>query len=392
MLAIDVGSTKISCAVAQQTVHEQLMAPGWMAAQPTWRIVGHGMASYPLSMTALGDPAAMTQALVQALRAIQFEPLPDRAIISVSHPHLKHATVTTQLQLADQPVTIRARELTRLASKAVGEALGIDREALLVEPIGYAGNGFEGIRDPRGLMATGLVGTFHVVSIPLAAKRALVHALDEVGVEVDRLVYTMKALALGCEMAAASSTDTGPSSASRLLLIDIGGACTDLALVEQGFIRKAATLAWGGTALTEQLAKTCRLPLEQALAVSLEGLASQKPTVRQLVEEHLRTLREALHALLREEVPPDAVLVTGRGALLDGMVEWVETMTERPTELGRHSALQPLGDLGVQLAFVPVRGLLNLLQQPSRPLVAPSSTRLVDRILNRTRHLLVEYF
>jgi len=129
----------------------------------------------------------------------------------------------------------------------------------------------------------------------------------------------------------------------------------------------------------------------------LAGPSSSHPVVRAVFKEQLRLLESPIHQLLEEAVLPDAAIVTGRGACLDGMVEWVSRVSGLKAKLGRSPLAKACGELARQVALSPALGLLQLsgrLASASSEarLGIQGSGRLVDRILERARHLLVEYF
>jgi hypothetical protein len=96
-------------------------------------------------------------------------------------------------------------------------------------------------------------------------------------------------------------------------------------------------------------------------------------------------------------VLPDSAVVTGRGACLDGMVEWVGRVSGLDAKLGRSPLAKDCGDLTRQVALSPALGLLQLHSRLAPPPEGAAggirgSGRLVDRVLERARHVLVEYF
>ncbi len=411
LVVLDVGSTKVACLVVQP--RERLVPVlAEVGGQDSFEVLGWGMAAYPTLRGAWpNDPTILADGIERALASTKLAQWPDRAVVALSHPALAHARVKAHIDIADEPVTIHRRHLQRLKTHALAQALGIDRDALLFQPLEYAGNGFHGVADPSGLIATRLSGVFQLVSIPISVRRVVMQALEAVGLETDVLVYSLQAAAAAClspeplqtlsqavqaglSVAHSQSERNGgmPPSAGRSLLIDIGGSSTDLAIVDQGVLRDSQTLAWGGTSVAEAVADACRLPREQALSVSLEGLPSTKPRVRHTVEQQFRILRDGLHHLLTGSSTPDRVVVTGRGALIDGTVEWVELMTERPTSLGRSPRASQFGELGTQLALSQALGLAEMSCAEPPPRSSRTPSRLVDRVLHRTRQLLVEYF
>lgn len=399
LVAIDIGSTKIACVVAT--------GPAPLAAMESYglfqrggrdfEIVGVGLVEYPSQASTWPcDSNVLARAIEQALEATGVtQPLQD-AVVALSHPQLLHTRVTARIDLASEPVTIHRRHLRRLDEQALSQALGIDWDPLLLQPLGYSGNGFDAVRDPRTLVATRLSGTFQLIGIPLAVRRVVTQALEAVGLEVEQLRYSLQAVAVSCVEESIRS--------KRALLMDIGGCCTDLAILDQGHLARTMTIPWGGSIAAHTIAQECKVTWKEALAMSLEGPSSAKPKVRQIMAKQLMVLQKAAHELLRGEALPDHAVVTGRGALIDGVVEWVEMMSEVKSVLGRSPRASTFGDLSSQVGLSPVLGLLELAFRPSvgspfsfsrGELVqrTPSHpARLVDRLIDRTRRILVEYF
>jgi cell division ATPase FtsA len=330
----------------------------------------------------MAEPLMVSRAIEQALEATAVTMELHRAFVTLSHPALESERVHTSIPLADEPMTIRAQDLDRLQRCAVGGALAIDREPLVVERLGCAGNGFEGVRDPRGLAATRLLGSFHIVTIPMAARRAVVQAVESAGLEVARLIYTAPALLASVGEA---------RGRQRLLLIDAGGLTTDVALFADGVLRASAVIPSGGVTLARSIARELRVTMDQALTWSLEGAACKRAEVRELVERQWTELQGTVESLLAGQARPDAMLLAGRGSLLDGFAEWAERITKIKTEFARSPRTSRAGDLGRQLGVSAAIGILELVTQGSEGL-SLTSPHLFDRLIDRTRTILTEYF
>ncbi len=383
LLAIEIGTTKVACVIGQP-VQAHAAYPRASSLDLGVELIGCGVARYSTwSSTWPPDRSVLARALEQALEETHAPSIPDQALVCVTHPDLSHGQITASIDLSDEPITIRSRDLHRLSAQALSQGLAIDRHALLWEAFGYQGNGFHDVKDPCGLIATRLTGTFHLIAIPIAARHLVMQSLESVGLEVDHLLYSLRAAAAACLDERALS--------KRVLLLDIGGCCSDVAVVDRGALVNSLTVPWGGMLVATAVAKECRLTMDQALTMSLEGLGSANSSVRRIVEQQLRLLQRGIHQLVKEGPMPDLAVVTGRGALMEGLVEWVERITQIHATLGRNRNTKHLGDLHRQLALSPVVGLLTLAchavpQEPPRP------SRLVDRLIDRTRHMLIEYF
>ena len=374
LVALDIGSTKVVCAVALP--HEQ---------QPGFELLGSGIVAYPAFTDAwLSDPLMVGRTIEQALEACAVTGDFHRAMVAMSHPQLASEQVRSSIQVGDEPIAVKPSDVDRLQARALDQALGIDRDPLMVERLSFSGNGFEGVREPLGRSATRLAGLFHIVTMPMAARRAIVQAVESAGLEVMRLHLSLNAIA-------AAVSGAFPQT-HRQLVVDIGGLSVDAGLFVNGQLWNARTLPWGGLTLALEIARTLSTTVEQAVTMSLQGLSSRKPEIRQLLERELGMLQEAIGELLAGEPLPEIVLVTGRGALIDGVVEWLERFTKIKAILARSPRVQASGDMARQLALTPVIGLLELAtrQAPRASLTQPA--RFVDRLVNRTRLVLTEYF
>ena len=373
LIALDIGSTKVACAIGLPHEH----APGF-------ELLGTSLVPYPaLSEVWLGDPLLVSRTIEQSLEATAVQAEMDRALVTVSHPALASERARVAVTLGDEPVPVRAQDLERLNASALHQVLGVDRDPLVVERLGCDGNGFAGVRDPRGLSATRLLGTVHVITMPIAARRTLIQAVESAGLEVSRITYALPSVL-------ASLADETLRH-QRAVVIDVGGLTTDLGLFVEGVLHDAQILPWGGMKLASAIASELKVTMEQGLTFSLEGTACRKPAVRALVERHWERLQPAIERLLQEGPRPDAVLVTGRGALLDGFAEWVERSAGIPTSVGRSARMTQTGDLARQVGVSAAIGLLELATRGDGRAMLRSA-HLFNRLIDRTRTILTEYF
>lgn len=372
LVALDIGSTKVACVVAMPRQH-----------QPGYDILGSSLLAYPRGVaTWPHDPLMIGRTIEQALEATGVQADFIDAHVAISHPALRSETVRASVTLAEEPITVRGVDVERLTRAALTPVLGVDREALLVERLSCSGNGFEEVEDPRGLSAARLLGTFHIVTVPRAIRTALVQAVESAGLEVAHLTYSVQVGAAASEHA---------REGQRMLLLDIGGLTIDVGLFINGRLHDSRTIPWGGLTLAFGLAKELHMTVEQATTLSLEGFACRRPEVRQHLERRLTDLKQALQTLLKDQPLPDRALVMGRGALIDGLVEWVERVTNIRTSMSRSSRIHAMGDLSRQLGLSSALGLLECATAARMAPAAPPAN-LFDRALARTKAILTEYF
>ena len=373
LVAVDIGSTKVACAVGLP--HERT---------PGFELLGTSIVPYAsMSESWLSDLLMVSRTIEQALESTAVTGDFARALVAVNPPLLRSERVRSSITLADEPITVRTQDLERLQRGALDQALGIDREPLQVERLGCSGNGFEGVRDPRGLAATRLLGTFHVVAMPISARRAVVQAMESAGLEVAGLTYAMSA--------ALSSVGDEALLRKRVLIIDAAGLTTEIGLFVNGVLTALEIVPSGGIHLAVTIAKQLQVTVDQAIVWSVEGMSCRKPAVRALIEKQWNSLHAAVEQVSRDELRPDLALVAGRGALIDGFAEWVERTTGLPTSLARSGRMQQAADLTRQVALCPAIGLLEGATRASNGSTF-RSPRLFNRLIDHTRTILTEYF
>ena len=261
--------------------------------------------------------------------------------------------------------------------------MGVDREPLIIERLSCAGNGFDHVRDPRGLSASRLSAAFHVLTMPVSLRRVIEQAVESAGLELERITSTLPA-------ALASHPDRVPER-GRTLLVDVGGATTAVGLFVDGILHAAHVVPWGGLRLATDVATILQVTMEQATTWSLEGTASRKPEIGTLLARQWGELQQAIEAMLKDQPRPESMLLSGRGSLIDGFAEWAERTIRIPASLCRHPRVSRLGDIAKQVALSSPIGLLELMTRQSDRSSA-HSPRFFNRLIERTRTVLTEYF
>jgi cell division ATPase FtsA len=235
----------------------------------------------------------------------------------------------------------------------------------------------------------------------MSVMAVLNQALDLVGVEARRYLYGIQSMAEfvfkgpAAKGASYSYNTSSPSSeqtqTQHSLLVDVGGCCIDLAILERSRIVKSLTLDWGSMHIASDIAKEVRCPIEQAVTISLEGQSSPRAIVKQVLEDRMNMLHNGVHKFMEGETLPDSLFITGRGALIDGVAESIGNLMELKPVICKSLLSSRFSDLSNQIAISNAIGSLEIAfsnEKPSRPW--PSG--LVDGVIERTKTILIDYF
>lgn len=352
--AIDVGTTKI-CAFIAEVVDEQAV-----------RVLGVGrVPSEGLAKGVVVNVAAATAAIGKAVEAAeQAAKVPiGRAYVGVAGSHIQaHPTKGVVPVNRTRVVTPEDVERAKEAARAI--ALPHNREAIHLVTRSFAVDEQEDLADPVGMHGYRLTVDAHVISGATGAVRNLRRCVEAHGIEVEELVLQ--------PLASAEAVLTPAERDMGVVLADIGGGTTDLAILMKGSLCHTVVLDVGGNHLTHDLAVGLNAPLESAeqvkvryghvladrtpadqeISMEVFGDTQQRMVLRQVVNTILAARAEEMVELILREVKrsgydglvPAGLVLTGGSAQLAGLRELVRTMSRLPVRVGLPTNLVGLPD------------------------------------------------
>jgi cell division protein FtsA len=246
------------------------------------------------------------------------------------------------------------REIDSVIEAAKAVAIPFDREILHVIPIGFAVNGQNGIMDPRGMQGVRLETKVKIITGAATSVHNLTSSCRKAGLELLDVVFQ--------PLASANAVLTQDEKDLGVVLIDIGGGTTDIALFRNGNICHSTVLAIGGNNFTNDIAIGLRLPTQEAenikkkfgcsrislvkedeeIEISCSDTRVNKKIPRRYLVEILQPRAEELFTLIREELVSSGlnesmnsgVVLTGGAILMEGMDVMAENILKLPVRIG----------------------------------------------------------
>jgi cell division protein FtsA len=283
-----------------------------------------------------------------------------------------------------------------------------DREIIHMIPRYFVVDGQEGVRNPVGMLGHRLEVEANIVTGALTSVHNLLRCVERVGVGVDALV--LQGLAAGEAVLTEAEKDLG------VLLVDVGGGTTSVAVFVDGSISHALVLPVGGYHLTNDIAIGLRVPFHTAEEIKLRygcALASEieddrtlngstpgdgrgrqvsERMVSEILEARLAETFELVFSELRragyDGSLPAGVVLTGGTAQLRGIRELAGVVFPGQVRFGAPQGMTGLTDaLGTPAAAAGV-GLLRWGSvQAEEPAAAPHR-KLVGGALGAISHWL----
>jgi len=129
-------------------------------------------------------------------------------------------------------------------------------EIIHVIPQDYIVDHEQGIRNPIGMAGVRLEGNFHIITGQVSAVKNIYKCVDR---------SNLKVVDLNLEpLASADSCLSDEEKEAGVVLVDIGGGTTDIAIFYDGIIRHTSVIPLGGNIITEDIKVGCSIITNQA--------------------------------------------------------------------------------------------------------------------------------
>ena len=302
----------------------------------------------------------------------------DTVHLGLSGAHAKAFNSRGVVAVAGKNREITREDVHRAIDAAKAVALPNGREILHVLPQDFVVDEQDGIGAPVGMTGTRLEVNVHVVTGSASSTQNIVACVNRAGAAVVDTVLE--------QLAAAEAVLTHDEKELGVALVDMGAGTTDFAIFERGSIWHTGAVALGGSHFTNDIAVGLRTPIPEgektkrrsgcALSamvdedetIEVASVGGRKPRImsRRILSEILQPRAEEVFHLLWDEVRRagyerslnSGIVLTGGGAILDGLPEIAEQIFDLPIRRGCPVGVGGLADHVNSPAFATPVGLV----------------------------------
>jgi cell division protein FtsA len=249
-VALDVGTRKI-CVIVAEVRPEDIFVVG-VGIEP----------SMGMKKGIVNDMGQLTTAISAAVHKAEKSSGFDiaRAFVSVAGSHIASINSRGAVGIAGQR-GVSMEDIDKAMESARAIAIPHNREVLHVVPRSYSLDGQESVRSPIGMHGFRLEVEAHIITASSTSVANLEQSVQGAGVSVDRFI--LNPLASGDAVLTPEEKEMG------VLIIDIGGGTTDLAIFIEGTVWHTAIIPVGGDHITGDLTHWMHVPFDVAEAVKL---------------------------------------------------------------------------------------------------------------------------
>lgn len=341
-VAIDVGTTKI-CVIVAQLIEDSIT------------ILGVGKtASDGLEKGVVVDIPRAVKSIRQAVQEAELiaDVSIQQAYVGISGSHINSFNSHGAVAIKRSRVT--SQDIANVMDAARAVPIGEGHQILHTLAQYFTIDSRERVHDPQGMHGTRLEVQAHIIVGALASVQNLIKCCELAGVHVSDVVLEQVA-----------SADAVLSSDERQLgcgVIDIGGGTSDFALYKDGNIRHSMVLPVAGNHITRDIAVGLRTSLRDAERVKKEHGVAMRELIKDDMPLEVETIEGALHrialvsevaaiieprvhellSLIHENLVKHklthymngGLVITGGGALLQGITQLAQTIFRVPTRVG----------------------------------------------------------
>lgn len=340
-VGLDVGTTSIKVIVAE-SMNKQL------------NVIGVGSArSNGLSRGTIVDidqaVTAIQQAVQQAEQKANIEI--KRVVAGIPANLLQIEECQGMIAVADQSKEITSQDVQNVASAALVRNLPPEREILTVLPTEFTVDGFDEIKDPRGMMGVRLEMSGVLFTAPKTMIHNLKKCIEKAGLELSQLV--VNPLALGKLALSDGEQDFGS------IIIDLGGGQSTAAVIHDHQLKFSVIDQEGGDHITKDISVVLNTSIENAekakrdygnadsLAASEEEIPIEvvgqsvpvqvtEKKLAEIIEARLMQVFDRLKTSLDKVDAfdlPGGVIMTGGVTALPGIVDLAKEIFDCPVKL-----------------------------------------------------------
>ena len=345
VVGLDIGTTKICAIVGRRGRNGKIEVLGIGKAESAG--VTRGVVSN-IDKTVLGIAQAVEIAGAQSNVEIKV------VNVGIAGQHIKSLQHRGLITRRDLHTEISQKDIDKLVEDMFNLVMPPGEEIIHVLPQEFTVDNEPGIKDPVGMAGVRLEANFHIISGQVTAIKNIVKCVAKADLESQDLILE--------PLASSESVLSEEEKEAGVVLVDIGGGTTDVAIFHEGIIRHTAVIPFGGNSVTEDIREGCavmRNIAEQlktrfgsALAeenrdneiVSVPGLRGREPkeisikNLAYVIQARMEEIVEHVYYEIKssgyEKRLIAGIVITGGGAQLKHLPQLVEYVTGLDCRVG----------------------------------------------------------
>jgi cell division protein FtsA len=345
IVGLDIGSTKICALVGRKDQFGKL------------EILGMGKAeSHGVIRGVVTNIDKTVNAIAEAIAEAEKQSGIDIRVVNVgiAGQHIKSMTQRGSISRGSTEDEITMQDVNRLINEMYRTVTPPGNEIIHVMPQDYTVDFETGIKEPVGMSGVRLEADFNIITAQTSAIRNIKRCVERCGLTIENLILE--------PIASSMAVLTEEEREAGVVLVDIGGGTTDVAVFYENIIRHTAVIPFGGHIITSDIKEGCKIMDSQAeklkvkfgtaiaeeadlnTYVSIPGLRGRPPkeislrNLAHIIEARMQEIIELVHNEVIKSGYVNklvgGIVITGGGAQLKCCQKLFQFMTGMDTRIG----------------------------------------------------------
>ncbi|MBS0009781.1 MAG: cell division protein FtsA [Bacteroidales bacterium] len=343
--AIDIGTTKIVSIVGKKNKNGKIEILGLSKAPSNG--VKRGVV---LNIEETVSAIESTVADVQQRSGIVFTDV----FVGIAGQHIKSMKSRGYINRDSVDDEITRDDVFNLTQDMHKIPIEIGEEIIHVIPQNFIVDNETGVKNPIGMCGKRLEANFHIVIGQVASAKNIEKCIKKSGLNVKDLILE--------PLASSDAVLTDDEKEAGVVLVDIGGGTTDVAVYYDNIIRHTAVIPFGGNVITRDIKEGCsilqryaeQLKVQYGSAlgdiapedkvVSVPGISGRDPkeisfkSLAYIIQSRMEEIIDAVNFEIQSSGYADkisaGVVVTGGGSMLKHLPQLVKFKTAMDVRIG----------------------------------------------------------
>ena len=347
IVGLDIGTTKIACFIGRKNEHNkiEIISMGKSESMGVMHGVVANIEKTVQSITAAVNAAQLCKEGTLSIKNVY---------VGIAGQHIKSIQHRGMYTKRDNTSEISQEDIDFFVDDMHKMVMPPGEEIIDVIPQEYIVDGSPEIKEPIGMAGVRLEANFHIITGQINNVMNIKRCIERANLNVRDIILE--------PIASADAVLSDEEKEAGIVLVDIGGGTTDIAIFQDGIIRHTAVIPFGGNIITNDIREGCKILSRHAEALKIKygsasasenkenevvcipGLRGREPkeiTLKNL-SNIIQARMEEIIELVNYEIKNSGyskkliggIVVTGGGAQLKHLTQLFEYMTGMDTRIG----------------------------------------------------------
>ena len=255
VVGLDIGTTKIACFVGRKNDHGkiEIISMGKSESRGVMRGIVSNIGQTVESITAAIE---QTESCKEGNLRIK------NVYVGIAGQHIKSMQHRGIYSRKDRSGEISKKDVKAFIDQMYDEVMPPGEEIITVIPQEYIVDNEPDVKEPVGMAGVRLEANFHIITGQVSNVLNIRRCIELAGLHVKDIILE--------PIASADSVLSDDEKEAGVVLVDIGGGTTDVAIFQGGLIRHTAVIPFGGNIITQDIKEGCKIMEKHAEALKVK--------------------------------------------------------------------------------------------------------------------------